>query len=103
MARTPVNQTSGHHADQAPSRGGGATGLPIVIATTGSARIYAEKQGFDLTSYTERLSPDCQTGDIVSVFSGGVRHDFAVLRRRWVIGEPNSSLEITLDYPVRGR
>ena len=85
-----------------PSPGRGAIGQPIVIAVTGSARLYAEKQRLDLAAYAKWLSPDCQTGDIVSVSSGGVQHDFAVLRRRWLIGETGRSLEITLDYPVRG-
>lgn len=49
------------------------------------------------------LSPQCQTGDVVTVSANGASHDFAVLRRRWILGASDNRLEITLDYPARGR
>lgn len=70
---------------------------------TGSARLHAEKQQLDVSTYAGLLSPECQIGDIISVSPAGIQHDFVVLRRRWVIADAKRSLEITLDYPVRGR
>lgn len=70
---------------------------------TGSARIYAAKAGLDGTLGALKLSAECQTGDVISLSVSGDNHDFAVLRRRWIIEGNKSRLEITLDYPVRGR
>jgi hypothetical protein len=69
---------------------------------TSSAERYASKIGLDLAKIAV-LGSDCAEGDVVSVASDGVRHDFYVLRRRWVIDEGQSQLEVTLDHPVRGR
>ena len=73
------------------------------VALTGSARIYAGKAGLDGALSGLKLSTECQTGDVISVFAGSQIHDFSVLRRRWIVDGSENRLEITLDYPVRGR
>ncbi|WP_245432035.1 hypothetical protein [Aminobacter aminovorans] len=103
MAKTPSNDRPGHQPDQSPSLGSGATAEKVEVTLTGSARIHASKTGLDVVLKALALSPECQTGDVVTVHSGGTGHDFAVLRRRWIVGTTGHRLEITLDYPVRGR
>ncbi|WP_395447296.1 hypothetical protein ACHMW7_20230 [Aminobacter sp. UC22_36] len=103
MAKTPSNDGPGHQPDQSPSLGGGATGHKVDVALTGSARIHAGKHGLDAALDRLALSPECHTGDVVTISAGGNSHDFAVLRRRWIVGGAQNRLEITLDYPVRGR
>ncbi|MBB6466407.1 hypothetical protein HNQ96_002272 [Aminobacter lissarensis] len=103
MAKTPSKDVSGHQPDQSPSLGSGATGQTADVALTGSARIYAGKAGLDGVLSGLALSPECQTGDVVTVSATGTSHDFAVLRRRWIVGATGNRLEITLDYPLRGR
>lgn len=73
------------------------------MVLTGSARMYAGKLGLDAAIGALKLTPECQTGDVVSIASGAGSHDFAVLRRRWVVEGAAIRLEITLDHPVRGR
>ncbi|WP_269930236.1 hypothetical protein [Aminobacter sp. HY435] len=70
---------------------------------TGSARIHAGKAGLDGALQTLSLSAECQTGDVISLSASGASHDFSVARRRWIVETDASRLEITLDYPVRGR
>jgi len=103
MAKTPSNGRPGHQPDQSPSLGGGATAETIEVTLTGSARIHAGKAGLEGVLGTLALSPQCQTGDVVTVSADGASHDFAVLRRRWIVGAAGNRLEITLDYPARGR
>ncbi|MDH4985406.1 hypothetical protein QEZ47_07600 [Aminobacter anthyllidis] len=103
MAKTPSNDRPGHQPDQSPSLGSSATGQKIDVALTGSARIHAGKVGLDGVLNTLKLSPECHTGDVVTVSAGGEVHNFAVLRRRWIVDATSNRLEITLDYPVRGR
>ncbi|CAN7437064.1 hypothetical protein [Aminobacter sp. LjRoot7] len=103
MAKTPSNDRPGHQPDQSPSLGSGATGQKVDVTLTGSARIYAGKVGLDGVLNALTLSPECQTGDVVTVSASGASHDFAVLRRRWIVGAMGNRLEITLDYPIRGR
>lgn len=73
------------------------------MVLTGSARIYAGKFGLERALGTMKLGAECLTGDIVSISSGSDTHDFAVLRRRWLVDGDTGKLEITLDHPVRGR
>ena len=75
----------------------------MVVALTGSARIQASKAGLEDVLSGLKLSAACQSGDVISVSAGGDSHDFSVLRRRWIVGDGGHLLEITLDYPVRGR
>ncbi|MBB4649864.1 hypothetical protein GGQ99_001586 [Aminobacter niigataensis] len=103
MARTPAGQTSGHQPDQLPSLGNDATGRPVSISLTATAKAYVGKAGIDVELEAMRLSADCQIGDVVSISSGGTSHDFAVMRRRWIVDRSRSRLEVTLDHPVRGR
>nr|WP_245432319.1 hypothetical protein [Mesorhizobium loti] len=48
-----------------------------------------------------RLPQGCATGDLVSLETGNdARHDFSIIRRRWVVAGTATKLEITLDYPA---
>jgi hypothetical protein len=70
-----------------------------VVALTALARRHAGANGLEAALATLILDPACVTGDLVSLSSGGERHDFSVIRRRWTT-DP-LTLEITLDHPVR--
>lgn len=43
----------------------------------------------------------CLTGDIVSLVNAGEAHDFAIIRRRWILSGSGDELEVTLDHPPR--
>ncbi|PTE12192.1 hypothetical protein C9427_00950 [Mesorhizobium helmanticense] len=100
MARTPAER-SGYRAHQSPSPEDRATGEPAIIILTVVARHYASKQGIAEVVETLDLGSDCAVGDLVSLVKAGTRHDFAVIRRRWIAGETGSTLELTLDHPAR--
>ncbi|HTV70754.1 MAG TPA: hypothetical protein VMF90_19675 [Rhizobiaceae bacterium] len=102
MAESTSGISSRNRTETSPSRGRDATAGGVVITATSSADRYASKIGLDLAR-SAILGVDCAEGDIVSLASGGARHDFYVLRRRWIIEEGSSQLEVTLDHPVRGR
>lgn len=65
-----------------------------------SAERHAQAHGLtELVSL--RLPESCAAGDLVSLEAGsGVRHDFSIIRRRWMASETSAKLEITLDYPA---
>lgn len=71
------------------------------MAASASAERYAAKVGIAL-GQAAALRPDCSEGDLVSLEAGGVRHDFYILRRRWIVADGTARLEVTLDHPVRG-
>ncbi|RUT99136.1 hypothetical protein EOD23_25675 [Mesorhizobium sp. USDA-HM6] len=101
MARTPAER-SGHRQDQSPSPEDRATGGCISVTLTASAKHYASKQAITGQVETLDLGSDCAVGDLVSLETAGIRHDFAVIRRRWIIGARGGTiLELTLDYPAR--
>ncbi|WP_157385603.1 hypothetical protein [Mesorhizobium sp. STM 4661] len=100
MARTPAER-SGHRTNQSPSPEDCATGGPAIIALTAVARHYASKQGIAEAVEALDLGSDCATGDLVSLVQAGTRHDFAIIRRRWTVGEGGVRLELTLDHPAR--
>lgn len=68
---------------------------------TASAERHAGKEGLGARLAALPLDPAVQVGDMVSIESGGKRHDFSVLRRRWVAEGQHARLEVTLDHPAR--
>ncbi|MDX8515068.1 hypothetical protein [Mesorhizobium captivum] len=72
------------------------------VALTASAKHYASKQGIAGLVETLDLGSDCAVGDFVSLETTGARHDFAIIRRRWIINARGGTmLELTLDHPAR--
>ncbi|TIS47649.1 MAG: hypothetical protein E5W96_18285 [Mesorhizobium sp.] len=101
MARTPAER-SGHREDQSPSPEDRATGGSVSVTLTASAKHYASKQEIAGLVETLDLGSNCAVGDLVSLETAAARHDFAVIRRRWIIGTRGGSmLELTLDHPAR--
>jgi hypothetical protein len=100
MARTPAER-SGHREDQSPSPEDRATGWPVVITLTSAASRYAGKHSIAGTLAALRLDSDCAVGDLVSLEDTGTRHDFAIVRRRWIASGAGATLELTLDHPAR--
>jgi hypothetical protein len=100
MARTPAER-SGHRANQSPSLEDRATGGSVLIALTSGAKHYASKQAISETVEALDLGADCAVGDLVSLTHAGTRHDFAIIRRRWINDEGGVKLEVTLDHPAR--
>lgn len=68
---------------------------------TASAERHTRKHGIFDKLVGTRFSHRCLTGDLVSLENGGARHDFMIIRRRWIIGDGGTRLELTLDYPAR--
>ncbi|MCV3209904.1 hypothetical protein OHD62_18860 [Mesorhizobium sp. YC-39] len=68
---------------------------------TAVARHYASKQGIAQAVETLDLGCDCAAGDLVSLIQAGARHDFAIIRRRWIVDGVGTRLELTLDHPAR--
>ena len=70
-----------------------------MVALTAGAERHAGKHALALA--LSGLGRDCAVGDLVSVEQNGTRHDFSIIRRRWIAGDDNTALELTLDYPAR--
>jgi hypothetical protein len=87
MAKAPTGESERDHS--------------TVICLTQSAGRYADKHQIRDELMTLDLGPDCIPSDIVSVEIRERQHDFIVLRRRWIIGNSDRQLEITLDHPAR--
>lgn len=47
------------------------------------------------------LGAGCVVGDMVSLLKDGERHDFSIIRRRWIADAGGITLEVTLDHPAR--
>lgn len=73
----------------------------MIIVLTTVARHYASKQNITETVEALDLGSACAVGDLVSFMKAGTRHDFAIIRRRWIAGETGARLELTLDHPAR--
>jgi len=101
MAKSPSESGDhGHHDRNSPSPGGGAT-FAVEIALTSGASSHAARQGLSGALQAMRLPARCAAGDLVTLEAGGARHDFVVMRRRWLAGAGAVRLEITLDHPAR--
>ncbi|MDR7032150.1 hypothetical protein [Mesorhizobium sp. BE184] len=100
MARTPAENSS-KRANESLSLGTDATDRPVRIVLTASAERHAGKEGLGARLAALLLDPAVQVGDVVSILSDSKRHDFSVLRRRWVIESERTELEMTLDHPAR--
>lgn len=73
----------------------------MTIVLTASAERYAGKEGIGARLTALPLDPAIQVGDMVSIETNGRRHDFSVLRRRWVAEGERVTLEVALDHPAR--
>ncbi len=71
------------------------------VALTESARRHAARSGMLPELEGMRMPGACLTGDIVSLAKGGETHDFAIIRRRWIVSGSDAELEVTLDHPPR--
>lgn len=74
--------------------------LFIRIELTASARARADAAGLDVNAATQSLDASVQVGDRIS-FGGAPADDFAVLRRRYLIGSGPAILVLELDHPAR--
>ncbi|MEO3998782.1 hypothetical protein [Mesorhizobium sp. CAU 1732] len=71
------------------------------IALTASARRHADRHALAEHFSELRLGAEVANGDLVSIEAADTRHDFAVIRRRWIARDGASVLELTLDHPAR--
>ena len=74
--------------------------LFIRIELTASAKARADQAGLDVNAATQSLDAGVQVGDRIS-FGGDPADDFAVLRRRYLIGNGPAILLLVLDHPAR--
>ncbi len=72
-----------------------------MIRLTTSAEAYAGRQELKKTISAAAIGPEVAVGDLVSIEDGGQRHEFTVAARRWIVSDGKTSLELTLDHPVR--
>ncbi|MDX8530022.1 hypothetical protein RFM41_11780 [Mesorhizobium sp. VK25A] len=72
-----------------------------MITLTSAASHYAGKHSIAGALGALRLYSDCTVGDLVSLEDAGARHDFAIIRRRWIASGAGVKLELTLDHPAR--
>ena len=71
-----------------------------IVLTAGADR-HVRDHDLALALDLLQLPEGCANGDLVSLEAGkSARHDFSVIRRRWVAAGNNTKLEITLDYPA---
>jgi len=79
-----------------------AANAGAAIRLTTSAERYAKANGLETALAQARLGAAAVAGDLVTVEAAGRRHEFCVLRRRWIVsaGE-ETALELTLDHPAR--
>ncbi|MCG8270686.1 hypothetical protein MIC97_04090 [Aquamicrobium sp. NLF2-7] len=99
MAKFPSDDLAKRHQTLSPPQH--AREQTAGVTLTESARHYAVRAGVlpDLEGMS--LSEASQTGDVVSLVSHGETHDFAIIRRRWIVSASGTRLEITLDHPPR--
>jgi len=71
------------------------------IRLTASAERYATSNSLRKTVAEAAIGPDAAVGDVVSFTAEGQSHDFAIVRRRWLVEDGTTVLEITLDHPAR--
>lgn len=73
------------------------------IRLTASAERYAQRHA--LSQVLKAAVPGSATavGDIISVATDGILHDFAVTQRRWILDGETQRLELTIDHPAFAR
>ncbi|WP_244483399.1 hypothetical protein [Mesorhizobium sp. 1M-11] len=101
MAKAPsAFDDSGHGKAGSPSPADHAMRATTIVLTA-SAERYVRDHDLATALDLLRLPEGCANGDLVSLEAGkGVRHDFSIIRRRWVAAANSTELEITLDYPA---
>jgi hypothetical protein len=101
MAKAPsAFDDSGHGKARSPSPGEHAMSV-VSIVLTASAERHAGRHQLTTTLLSLRLPVSCATGDLVSLETGNAgRHDFSIIRRRWIVAANTTELEITLDHPA---
>lgn len=86
------------------SPGRAASNVAASVALTAAAQAHVAAHGLPVPAGNGlRLTESCLPGDIVTIMHDGRRHDFSVLRRRWIVEEAGTRLEVTLDHPARPR
>jgi hypothetical protein len=73
----------------------------VAVALTATAERYAKDRGIGGVLAALDLDPRCAVGDLVCLLADGVEHGFVLLRRRWIVDDAETRLEITLDHPAR--
>jgi hypothetical protein len=102
MTKPPiVSSTPTIGEERGPGRAAEARDHSATIALTASARRHAERHAMAERFSELRLGAEVAQGDLVSIETAGTRHDFSVIRRRWIAGDGASLLELTLDHPAR--
>lgn len=101
MAKTPSSSVAGDPNPESRGTGQHAQHISTLVNLTASAERYAIKHGMRDRAKQLTMPVFCSQGDIVSLEENGARHDFFVIRRRWIIGNDAVQLEVTLDHPAR--
>jgi hypothetical protein len=101
MTKPPSD--SRQHDSTKPLQGIVGDALHVDIRLTASAERYAQRHALLEALKAAVPGPASAVGDIISVATDGILHDFAVRQRRWIFDGEMQRLELTIDHPAFGR